>query len=333
MPAGAEGIRARVKAGPPQANFGDFKKKTELETEQTVLMECPVDLPGGESRPEPDANRQAYLIVIAGNAIGKMFKLAGPMVIGRSVDCAISLDDEGVSREHARVTKDDQGQVWIADLGSTNGTYFLDGRRIETSALREGDKIRVGHDTILELSYYDGLEEDFFQHQYDSATRDALTGAYNKRYFLDQLKQDFAYARRHGEYLGLISFDLDHFKAINDTHGHPAGDFILSTLVAVVGRTLRSEDRLARVGGEEFAIIERAADGTQVRKMAERIRQAVESHPFLWESGRIPVTVSLGVAVQRGADLESAEALIRMADECLYRAKQAGRNRVAGAPD
>ena len=313
------------------ANSG---KPAEREPDQTVLIECPAPVPGGApAAPEPARKRQAFFIALAGSAIGKTFPLAGPTVIGRAADCGICLDDDGISREHARVEMDAQGQVWIADLDSTNGTFFLDGRRIGHQALQDGDKIRVGPETILKLSFHDGLEEDFYRHQYDSATKDALTGIYNKRYFLDQLKGDFAHARRQGSPLSLIAFDIDHFKQINDVHGHPAGDSILRELAAVVGRALRAGDWFARVGGEEFAIIERAADEPQVRKMAERIRQAVERHPFLWESGRIPVTVSLGVAVQRGADLESAEALIRMADECLYRAKQAGRNRVAGAPD
>ena len=335
MCAGAECIRARMNVSDSQPHSGDSGKPAVREPDQTVMMECPVDpaLLGAQVPRESAQNRQAHLIVISGNSIGKMFKLAGAMVIGRSVDCAICLDDAGISREHARIEEDARGGVWIADLGSTNGTYFIDGRRIDRQELRDGDKIRVGHDTILKLGYYDGLEEDFFQHQYDSATRDALTGIYNKRYFLDQLKKDCAYARRHGGNLGLISFDIDRFKAINDAHGHPAGDFILSTLVGVVGRTLRSEDWFARVGGEEFAVIARAADGKQARMMAERIRRAVETHPFTWEKGRVPVTISLGVAELGKEGPDSAEALVRAADEFLYRAKEAGRNRVAGAAD
>ena len=316
-----------------QANVGDSGRPAEREPDQTVLMESPVapSLRGAQDPVESAQNRPACLIVISGNSIGKTFKLAGTTVIGRSVDCGICLDDEGVSREHARVEKDGQGNVWIADLGSTNGTYLLDGRRIERHVLQDGDKIRVGPDTILKLSYPDGLEEDFYRHQYDSATKDALTGIYNKRYFLDQLKKDFAYARRHRNPLSLIAFDLDHFKQINDVYGHPAGDFILRELAGVVGRALRSEDWFARVGGEEFAIIERAADEAQVRTMAERIRRTVEAHRFAWEAHRIPVTISLGVATLWGENFRNVDALVRTADEFLYKAKESGRNRVASA--
>lgn len=335
MCAGAEGIRARMNGHDPQAPAGGAEKRTEREPDQTVLLECPVDpaLRGASAAPDAAPNRQPYLIAISGPSIGQMFKLAGSVVVGRSVDCAICLDDEWVSREHARIEVDGRGGVWIADLGSTNGTYALDGRRIARQELRDGDKIRLGRGTILKLGYYDGLEEDFFQHQYDSATKDALTGIYNKRYFLDQLKKDCAHARRYGTSLGLIAFDIDRFKAINDAHGHPAGDFILSTLAGVVGRTLRGEDWFARVGGEEFAVIARSADEPQARMMAERIRRAVEAHAFTWETGSVPVTVSLGVAALGSGGPDSAEALVREADECLYKAKAAGRNRVAGAAD
>ena len=321
-----------MKDSPSQAKSGNSGKPAEREADQTVLMECPDPaLRGAPAAPEPARNRHAFFIAISGPAIGKMFKLGGPMVIGRSAECAIRLDDDGVSREHARVEMDERGRVWVVDLDSTNGTYFLDGRRIAHQVLQDGDKIRLGPETVLKLSFHDGLEEDFYRHQYDSATKDALTGIYNKRYFLDQLKNDFAHARRHGTPLSLISFDIDHFKQINDVNGHPAGDSILRELAGIVGRALRAEDWFARVGGEEFASIEGAADEQQVRAMAERIRRIVEAYRFTWEGRAVPVTISLGVATLWGENFRSVDALVRAADEFLYRAKQGGRNRVASA--
>ena len=332
-PDSSDCIRAPMNASDPQANGGGSGKPAERELDQTVLMECPVDpaLRGAQDASEPAQSRPAYFMVISGHSIGKHFKLSGAMIIGRSVDCGIHLDDEGVSREHARVELNERGEIWISDLGSTNGTFFLDGRRIEKQILHNGDKIRLGPETILKLSLHDGLEEDFYQHQYDLATRDALTGIYNKRYFLDQLKNDFTYARRQQMPLSLIVFDVDHFKQINDVHGHPAGDFILKELAGVVGRALRSEDWFARTGGEEFAIIERAANEQQIRALAERIRRTVEGYRFLWDGHRIPVTISLGVATLWGENFRNIEALIRAADDFLYQAKEAGRNRVASA--
>ena len=116
-------------------------------------------------------------------------------------------------------------------------------------------------------------------------------------------------------------------------HGLPAGDAILRELAEIVGRSLRAEDWFARVGGEEFAIIERAADEQQVRAMAERIRRTVEAHRFTWDGRAVPVTISLGVATLWGENFRSVEALVRAADEFLYRAKQTGRNRVVTALD
>lgn len=118
---------------------------------------------------------QAYFLVMAGAAIGRRFKLTGRMTIGRAADCDICLEDEDVSRRHAQVEQDAEGRVVITDLGSTNGTYFTDGRRIERQALQAGDKIRLGPASILKFGYHDGLDENFFQRQYDSATRDGLT--------------------------------------------------------------------------------------------------------------------------------------------------------------
>ena len=317
------------------ANFGTVGKPAEREPDQTVLMENPVDpaLLGAPAATESARSRQACIIVLSGDSIGKLFKLAGPTVIGRATDCGIHLDDDEISREHARVEQDERGEVWITDLGSTNGTYFLDGRRIGRHVLQDGDKIRVGPDTILKLSFHDVLEEDFYRHQYDLATKDALTGVYNKRYFLDQLKSDFTHARRHRVPLSLIAFDIDHFKRINDVYGHPAGDSILNELAKVVNRALRDEDWFARVGGEEFDVIARMADEQQVRTVAERIRRSVESHRFEWEAHRVPVTISLGVATLWGENFRNVDALVRAADQFLYQAKEAGRNRVASALD
>ena len=321
-----------MNVGSAPAQDGSAGKPAEREPDQTVLIECPDPaLRGAPAAPAPAQNRHAFFIVIAGGAIGKTFKLAGATLIGRAPQCGICLDDDGVSREHARVEMDEQGRVWIADLDSTNGTFFVDGRRIGREALRDGDKIQLGPGTVLKLSFADGLEEDFYRRQYDSATRDALTGIYNKRYFLEQLKSDFAHARRQRTPLSLIACDLDHFKQINDVHGHPAGDYILRELAGVVGRALRADDWFARVGGEEFAIIERGADDARVRALAERVRRLVENHKFVWEGHRVPVTISLGVATLWGENFRSADALVRAADEFLYRAKQTGRNRVATA--
>lgn len=273
-------------------------------------------------------NRQAYLIVISGSAVGKMFKLGGEMGIGRSPECEICLDDEGISRNHARVEKDDYGNIIIEDLDSTNGTYF-NGTRFNKHILRDGDKIQIGSTTILKFSYQDTLEEAFYQNQYDAATKDGLTGIYNKKFFAEQLQKDFSYALRHNEITSLIVFDIDHFKKINDTFGHQAGDMVLRQLAKVVSNALRNEDLFARIGGEEFAVVLRQVDEKRAHVLAERVRRTVEVNKFMWGNTRIRVTISLGVATLRRANFRDANELVHAADEFLYKAKRSGRNRVS----
>ena len=128
-------------------------------------------------------NRQASLMVISGSAAGKMFRVAeGTMNIGRAKDCEIVLADDGISRRHCRIECNMEGDVFISDLGSTNGTYF-DGTPITRHLLQDGDKIQVGSTTIIKFSYQDSIEEAFHQNQYEQATRDVMTGIfYNNRY-------------------------------------------------------------------------------------------------------------------------------------------------------
>lgn len=275
-------------------------------------------------------NRQAYLIVISGSSVGKMFKLGGQMGIGRSMDCEICLDDEGISRNHARVQKDGHGNIIIEDLDSTNGTYF-NGTRFNKHILRDGDKIQIGSTTILKFSYQDTLEEAFYQNQYDAATKDGLTGIYNKKFFAEQLQKDFSYALRHNEVTSLIVFDIDHFKKINDTFGHQAGDMVLRQLAKVVYNALRNEDLFARIGGEEFAIVLRQVDEKRAHVLAERVRRTVEVNKFMWGGTRIRVTISLGVATLHRANFRDANELVHAADEFLYKAKRSGRNRVSSS--
>ncbi len=273
-------------------------------------------------------SRSASLMVISGSSAGKMFRVEEnrPMVIGRAKECEICLPEEGISRNHARVERDSHGNVIIIDMGSTNGTYH-DGAPISRHVLRDGDKIQVGSTTILKFSFQDSLEESFHQNQYDQAIRDGLTGIYNKRHFKSKFKEEFAYALRHNEATSLILLDIDHFKKVNDTYGHPAGDMVLRHMSEVVSATLREEDTFARYGGEEFAIILRNQNEQRAYVAAERIRRAVETYKFIWEGARILVTVSMGISTLVRANFRDPHEMLRQADEYLYKAKHSGRNR------
>jgi diguanylate cyclase (GGDEF)-like protein len=163
---------------------------------------------------------------------------------------------------------------------------------------------------------------------FESASRDALTQVYNKRYFLERLHSEFAFARRHGVPLSLIIFDIDHFKQVNDTHGHLAGDYVLAELAKVVSPAIRSEDTFARYGGEEFVIMSRSTDPPSAAVVSERVREAVEAHDFVYEGVPIPVTISAGLAATPHPEVQSPEDLVARADRALYEAKRGGRNQV-----
>jgi diguanylate cyclase (GGDEF)-like protein len=268
---------------------------------------------------------RAYLIVLAGTDVGKMYKLTdGETVIGRSHRADIRIDDDSISRMHAKLTLFGT-IVRIEDLNSSNGTTVNGDRVATTHGLRDGDKIRVGETTILKFTFHDRLDESFQQKMYNAALRDPLTRVFNKKYFLDTLTTEIAFARRHTASLSLLLFDLDHFKSINDTHGHVAGDQVLIELAGLVQGMLRTEDVFARYGGEEFAVMLRGIKLEDAGVLAERLRRNIEGYSFPLPGQGQPVTVSIGVA-SLDNDMSEPTNLIEAADEALYAAKKAGRN-------
>jgi diguanylate cyclase (GGDEF)-like protein len=284
--------------------------------------------PDGPSAPERD---RAYLIVLAGTNVGEMFKIShAECVVGRGQSADLQLLDEGISRRHCRIFVDG-GEMIVEDLESRNGT-FANGHKVSRHVLRDGDKIQVGSTTILKFTYHDHLDESFQRQMYESALRDGLTKAFNKKYFLDRMESEFRFAKRHRVPLSIIMFDIDHFTKINDSSGHLAGDQVLSSLARKVQETIRTEDVFARYGGEEFAVICRAIEVPSAFTFAERLRRTIELSEFRYQASLIPVTVSLGVAGVPHVDVNEAAALIAAADEALYKAKKAGRNRVHVAP-
>jgi diguanylate cyclase (GGDEF)-like protein len=160
---------------------------------------------------------------------------------------------------------------------------------------------------------------------------DALTGVPNRRHFTERAKIEIAEARRNGTELGVAMFDIDHFKKVNDTYGHFTGDRILQLIAEVAKEALRSGDLLARVGGEEFALLLPGAEPAKALAIAERLREAVENTAFCVEEFDLHVTASFGVA-NFGLAGDTFDDALRRADGALYRAKQDGRNRVRCAP-
>jgi diguanylate cyclase (GGDEF)-like protein len=276
------------------------------------------------------AQNDAYLVVMAGSNVGEMYKLEkAQLVIGRGDKADLRLVDDGISRDHARIVKEGE-QMVLEDLGSTNGTY-CNGERVSRRALSEGDKILLGSTTILKFSYHDKLDEAFQRQMSESALRDGLTRAYNKRYFGERSESELQYSLRHDAPVSLIFLDIDHFKAINDRHGHQAGDHVLVQLATLAMSMLGEDDIFARYGGEEFAIIARGVDVVAAQALSERIRSSVETHPFVFADVAIPVTISVGVSYAPGLGIATTVDLVARADEALYAAKRGGRNRICVA--
>jgi two-component system cell cycle response regulator len=273
----------------------------------------------------------AYLIIISAKTaatIGKMLKLEkGEFVMGRAPDTQLQVEDDGISRKHCKISTAPNGHFQLVDLGSTNGT-FLNGIKVNVATLQDGDKIQIGANTVVKFSIQDQLEEQYQRSIYESATRDGLTRIFNKKYFLDTLRKEFAYCLRHRVALSLVMFDIDHFKKINDTYGHPAGDYVLQKVAAKVAETVRQEDLFARYGGEEFALMLRESAADKSIRCAERCRRAVDGSEFVFNGTPIRVSISLGVATVLDSDFAQPEDLISAADKYLYRAKKGGRNRV-----
>lgn len=278
--------------------------------------------------------QNAYLIQLsAKNAavVGQMFKLgSNEVVLGRSAESTLQVEDDGISRKHCKLCLGPTGRYQLVDLGSTNGT-FLNGSKVDVATLADGDKIQIGSNTVLKFSLQDELEEEYQRSIYESATRDGLTKLFNKKYFLDSLAKEFAYSQRHRVPLSLVMMDVDHFKKINDTYGHPAGDFVLAKVAQKLAETIREEDILARYGGEEFALLLRECGEAKALVCAERCRKAIELTDMAFAGAKIPVSISAGVTTALDSTFDKPEEVVAAADKYLYRAKQGGRNRVEGS--
>ena len=161
------------------------------------------------------------------------------------------------------------------------------------------------------------------------AVKDPLTGLHNRRYLFEALEREKARAKRYGVNLALCMIDLDHFKRINDDHGHPAGDTVLREIGKLLLQWARETDLPCRYGGEEFAVILPGTDAEGALVACERLRRMVAEHPFKHEDLTLRVTISIGVTQHEEVSEETVSELVKRADEALYRAKREGRNRVS----
>ncbi len=270
----------------------------------------------------------ATLTLLTGGEAGRFFTVdAGGATLGRGDEVDIGFEDETVSRLHATLTKEGDGFV-LTDLDSRNGTY-LDGLAVRGAmALPRRCRIQLGSRVMLEYNVLDELGMEAVEKLSKALLLDPLTGAGNRLQLEQRLAEETSYARRHGQPLGLLLMDLDHFKRVNDRYGHLVGDRVLANVGRALVESCRTEDAVFRYGGEEFCVLVRGLTAEALVQMAERIRRVVAGLSVEVEDGLVSVTISVGVAI---LDLESkpdAEEILLQADRALYRAKTLGRDRV-----
>jgi two-component system, cell cycle response regulator len=279
----------------------------------------------------PRSSREhGTLLVVEGVMAGHLHAVASsqPTTLGRGDEADVQVGDDSVSRAHARI-QPSRGCYFMQDLDSANGT-FVNGQPVRGSQqLEGGDTISLGAATLLRFDLHSLREQQALLELERSAMRDPLTGLLNRRHFQERLAAEVAFASRRGDPLAVLMVDIDHFKRINDQHGHPAGDAVLRVVAQTLRRIVRPEDLAARYGGDELILAARDTDARNGTILAQRIRRIVDEAPFTWEGQRLHLTVSVGVAVLSPQGPETDETLIAAADEALYGAKRAGRNRVS----
>jgi len=279
--------------------------------------------------------RRPALLVQRGPTIGDWYLFTDTManiVVGRGDSATFQLRDASVSREHASFQIPKDGGITVEDLGSTNGTR-VNNKTIEGPlALEDGDLVRVG-DVVLRFRLMDSADVKFQQDistQVRNARKDAITGLFSRRYLDEQLPQLVKGHRRNQQPISLLMLDLDHFKQVNDDHGHLIGDAVLAKVANAVQGAIRGADSAVRYGGEEFCIILPGTRRIEALTVAERVREAIEAIDFSDTQAGLEVTGSIGVATL--AEQEGIREWLQRADIALFTAKHAGRNRVEPAP-
>lgn len=278
-------------------------------------------------------NGHAYLVQYNGDAIGKRYVLEGSQInVGRSATSDLAIPENSVSRLHATIHRTDDA-ISIEDAGSANGVYVNEQKIASRTTLKDGDMIGLGN-VLLKFFSHDNLDGVIQDKIYKMATIDAGTQIFNKQYLLDALKSELTLSKSSGNPLSIIYFDLDHFKKVNDTYGHNAGDQVLKESADVIKNTIRKDDIFARFGGEEFVIICPKTEQGSAYTLAEKIRIAIESHVYhlqyekngTKENVDHKQTISLGVA-EADQKISSSKQLLETADNKLYTSKTSGRNR------
>lgn len=289
--------------------------------------------------PYVQRERRPALVFLRGELMAVPIPLErDEVILGRALEADVRINDARASRLHARIRihrnpETGEKQYRINDLGSTNGT-LVNGHAITETVLHDGDKLLIG-EHLLRFDLLDEIDREFQQQIRRLLVHDELTGLLTSKSFFSELRREAASAEAESRPFCVLMMDLDHFKEVNDTYGHLAGNETLEQVGAVIMRSLRAGDVAARFGGEEFAAFMLDAQYAQGLVAAERVRAAIEEHEFPatrrgsseLEQKKHHITISIGVAAFP-EDARDPIELIELADSALYRAKRSGRNRV-----
>jgi two-component system, cell cycle response regulator len=271
------------------------------------------------------------LVLLVGPAqhVGRQWSLEGTdRIIGRSETSHVHIYDPSVSKSHAKIVIQG-GEVSIIDLESTNKT-IVNGKVIPSLTpvkLSNNDQIKTGN-IILKFLARGNIETVSTAETFDRSQTDPLTGIFNRGALNAKANDFFKKSQVLDIPFTLLCFDIDHFKKVNDTYGHSAGDYVLKEIARLIREKLiRENDFFARFGGEEFCVLLLGSPMTQAAEVAERIRSTVQHHSFEFQGRRIPITISLGLASANSMD-QAWEPVFERADKALYESKRSGRNRL-----
>ena len=296
----------------------------DLQSTRTISISTLNNITAVENRP--------YLTVSFGNDTGKLFLLDKKrMCVGRSPDADIVINDNMISWVHFFVDYVDH-EVYFQDNDSTNGVY-IDGVKKESAKLEFGSNIQIG-DTVMKLELLAPYDVEFRKGLFQRANFDLLTGAYNRHYFMDYAVKEIALAQREKTAIKLAMIDLDHFKNVNDTLGHSAGDYVLQEVCKIIDSSKRDYDILCRYGGEEFIIMLMGNMSLKdTEAICERMRVLIEMHKFEFNGESIDVTASFGLCYLTNTTGSTVQSVIDLADKALYISKRNGRNMVTISTD
>lgn len=310
-------------ANDEDTNSKDFSDKTSILQSDTFKLRL---AQAGQAPPS------VVLLVGPANSVGRQWPIEDTdRIIGRAPTAHIFVDDKSVSKFHAKLVMAG-GDVSVIDLESTNKT-IVNGRQIQPLVphkLENNDQIKVGN-IIFKFLERGSIETVASAQSFDRGQTDALTGIANRGALQAKAPELYKRSDLLGITMTLLLFDIDRFKLVNDTYGHPAGDFVLKEITKVVrDKLIRGNDFFVRAGGEEFALLLLGSPPKQAEEIGERIRATIEGHTFVFEGKKIPVTISIGIAFKNEHD-QGWEYIYERADKALYHSKNNGRNRVSVA--